>query len=177
MPGKHKTRPKAKKKSATESAGKGRSRTTKAKKAAGKSRASGRKGSIKEMKAVLLERRGDLLRGVEHNLSYQSSPSAVKGDSSDLAANALDSDTAMQLAESGTSELAQIDKALGKIEEGDYGQCEACGSDIPWERLEAVPYATLCLQCKEEQERTGSSGTSATGWSAVDEFETLERDT
>ena len=83
----------------------------------------------------------------------------------------------MQLAESGSSELAQIDKALGKIEEGDYGKCEACGSDIPWARIEAVPYATLCVQCKEQQERAGSTGTSAAGWSAVDEFETLEQDT
>ena len=172
MPGKRKTRPKAKKKSA----GKSGSRKPQAKKTGGGSRASGRKGSIDEMKAVLLERRGDLLRGVEHNLRYQSSPSSVKGDSSDLAADALDSDTAMQLAESGSSELAQIDQALGKIEDGTYGHCEACGSDIPWGRLEAVPYATLCVRCKEQQERMGSTGENAAGWSAVDEFETLERD-
>ena len=128
------------------------------------------------MKAVLLERRGDLLEGVEHNLKYQSSPTATKGDSSDLAANALDSDTAMQLAESGSSELAQIDRALQKIAEKTYGQCEACSGDIPWGRLEAVPYATMCVSCKEKQERSGSGEEGAAGWSAVDEFETLGQD-
>ncbi len=175
MPGKRKSRPKSTKKSA---AGRGRSgaRPAAKKKSVRKPRESTRRKSIDEMKALLLERRAELLQGLEQNLKYQSSPAATKGDSSDLAANALDSDTAMHLAENGSSELKQIDEALGKIEEGTYGQCGVCSGDIPWGRLEAVPYATLCIQCKEQQERTGSSGTSAAGWSAVDEFETLEQD-
>lgn len=184
MPGKDKLPPRSAKKtekktvnkSAKKPGGKGASgsRPSREKKSAPKARDSGRRGSIDEMKALLLERRGVLLEGVEHNLKYQSSPSATKGDSSDLAANALDSDTAMQLAESGSSELAQVDAALQKIVEGTYGQCEACAADIPWERLEAVPYATLCVQCKEQQERAGAGATDAAGWSAVDEFETLD---
>jgi len=172
MPGKSISRSKAVKKASTGKRS-AKSAAAKKKKSAAKS---GRGKNIEKMKAVLLERRGNLLQGVEHNLSYQSSPGTSKGDSSDLAANALDSDTAMQLAESGSSELAQIDEALKKIDEDTYGQCEACNAEIPWGRLEAVPYATLCVACKERQERTGTTGTSAAGWSAVDEFETLERD-
>ena len=175
MPGKGKSRSKPAKKAAS---GKGRSggRSARSKKSARKPRAQGRKGSIADMKKLLLERRSDLFSGMEQNLKYQSEPSATKGDSSDLASNALDSDTAMQLAESGSSELVQIDEALRKIEEGTYGKCESCGGEIPWGRLEAVPYATLCVSCKEKQERSGSSGTTAAGWSAVDELETMERD-
>ena len=174
MPGKNKSRSKSVKKT---SAGKRKSGSAAAKKkSAAKSGRAGRSKNIEKMKALLLDRRSNLLLGVQHNLSYQASPGATKGDSSDLAANALDSDTAMQLAESGSSELAQIDEALKKIDEGTYGQCEACNAEIPWGRLEAVPYATLCVSCKERQERTGTTGTSAAGWSAVDEFETLERD-
>ena len=105
MPGKHKSRSKSAKK-ATKSKRSTKGASAKKKKSATKS---GRGRNIEKMKAVLLERRGNLLQGVEHNLSYQSSPGSTKGDSSDLAANALDSDTAMQLAESGSSELAQID--------------------------------------------------------------------
>jgi DnaK suppressor protein len=145
-------------------------------KSASKSRRAGGSGSVDKMKAVLLERREDLLEGVEHNLQHQSSPSSTKGDSSDLAADALDSDTAMQLAESGSSELAQIDEALRKIDENTYGECEVCSENIPWGRLEAVPYATLCVGCKEQQERSGEGGSDASGWGAVDEFDTLERD-
>ena len=39
--------------------------------------------------------------------------------------------------------------ALEKIEAGTYGKCENCGQDIPAERLEAVPAATLCVTCKQ----------------------------
>ncbi len=41
--------------------------------------------------------------------------------------------------------LKRIDAALGRIEAGTYGICEVCGKAIPAERLEAVPYATLCI--------------------------------
>ena len=49
--------------------------------------------------------------------------------------------------------LAKIDKALGKIEEGTFGVCEECGADIHPKCLEARPETTLCIRCKEEQER------------------------
>lgn len=41
--------------------------------------------------------------------------------------------------------------ALRKIDEGTYGKCESCGEEIPYERLEAVPAATLCVACKQQQ--------------------------
>ena len=44
--------------------------------------------------------------------------------------------------------LAAIDKALAKIEDGTYGTCERCGKPIGAERLEALPYAELCIDCK-----------------------------
>lgn len=40
--------------------------------------------------------------------------------------------------------------ALRKIDDGTYGKCESCGTDIPPERLEAVPAATLCVTCKQK---------------------------
>lgn len=40
--------------------------------------------------------------------------------------------------------------ALKKIDDGTYGKCESCGTDIPLERLEAVPAATLCVTCKQK---------------------------
>jgi len=42
----------------------------------------------------------------------------------------------------------EIDIALGKIKEGTYGVCEQCHNVIPKERLRALPYAALCVQCK-----------------------------
>lgn len=48
--------------------------------------------------------------------------------------------------------LSKIDRALKKIDEGDFGVCESCGEDISVKRLEARPVTTLCIRCKEEQE-------------------------
>ena len=49
--------------------------------------------------------------------------------------------------------LKDIDDALNRIENGTYGLCVACGKSINPKRLEAVPYATLCVDCKEKQEK------------------------
>lgn len=49
--------------------------------------------------------------------------------------------------------LADIDAALARIESGTYGICVNCGAQIAPERLEAVPWATLCIECKRKEER------------------------
>ncbi len=43
--------------------------------------------------------------------------------------------------------LAQVDHALERMDEGGYGTCERCGTDIPVTRLEVLPYTTLCVEC------------------------------
>ena len=43
--------------------------------------------------------------------------------------------------------LADVERALAKIEEGTYGTCDRCGGPIPAERLEAIPWAALCVGC------------------------------
>jgi RNA polymerase-binding transcription factor DksA len=48
--------------------------------------------------------------------------------------------------------LVEIESALGRIESGSYGTCEVCGRPIDEERLEAVPWATLCIEDKRAQE-------------------------
>ena len=48
--------------------------------------------------------------------------------------------------------LGEIEAAIGRIEDGSYGQCETCGVKIPKARLEALPYAALCVQCASQQE-------------------------
>jgi RNA polymerase-binding transcription factor DksA len=49
------------------------------------------------------------------------------------------------------TELADLEKALRKVDEGTYGICEACGKPIPAERLEAMPAARLCLQDQQRR--------------------------
>lgn len=49
--------------------------------------------------------------------------------------------------------LKAIDNAITRIEQGKYGLCMKCGKKIPQERLIAIPYAVLCIECKTEDER------------------------
>lgn len=49
--------------------------------------------------------------------------------------------------------LGEIDAALARIDNGTYGTCTNCEKPIPEERLEALPWATLCIDCQRDQER------------------------
>jgi len=53
----------------------------------------------------------------------------------------------------GADTLEEIERALERLEEGRYGRCERCESRIPRSRLNAVPYARLCVACAELSER------------------------
>jgi len=57
------------------------------------------------------------------------------------------------LQENSAHVLAAIDAALERLDAGSYGRCESCGREIEPDRLEAIPYATLCIECKRRDER------------------------
>jgi RNA polymerase-binding protein DksA len=44
----------------------------------------------------------------------------------------------------------EVVEALGRLEAGTYGKCEGCGEEIPFDRLEAIPSARLCVDCKQK---------------------------
>lgn len=50
--------------------------------------------------------------------------------------------------------IREIDFALRRIQDGSFGSCDECGDDIHPERLQAMPFAKLCLDCQEVRERT-----------------------
>ena len=60
---------------------------------------------------------------------------------------------ATTLEDNSTHVLAAIDAALARIDDGTFGTCEVCGKPIDEERLEALPWATLCIDDKRKQER------------------------
>lgn len=47
--------------------------------------------------------------------------------------------------------LRKVSHALGRVDAGEYGICESCGSSIPIARLDALPYATLCVDCASKR--------------------------
>jgi YteA family regulatory protein len=71
----------------------------------------------------------------------------------DTATETYDRELDYTLEENSEHVLAEIDAALQRIEDGTYGTCTNCGKPIPQERLEARPYATLCIDCQRDRER------------------------
>jgi RNA polymerase-binding protein DksA len=93
---------------------------------------------------------------------HQENPGTIEDETDEmpidnhLAENAsatFDREIDYTLEENSEHVLAEIDAALRRIDEGTYGSCERCGRPIDPERLEAIPYATLCIDCKRRQER------------------------
>jgi len=71
----------------------------------------------------------------------------------DTATETYDRELDYTLEENSEHVLADIDAALKRITEGTYGICTNCGEPIALERLEALPWATLCIDCKRDRER------------------------
>ena len=71
----------------------------------------------------------------------------------DAAAGTLDREIDYTLEGHSEQVLSQIDEALTRIDSGTFGTCARCGHAIPEERLEARPWATLCIGCQREVER------------------------
>jgi len=71
----------------------------------------------------------------------------------DTATETYDRELDYTLEENSEHVLAEIDAALQRIEDGTYGTCTNCGKPIAQERLEARPYATLCIDCQRDRER------------------------
>ena len=78
-------------------------------------------------------------------------------DEIDMASSEYNQSLAFRLRDREKSLLRKIDKAIKRLEEGEYGICENCEEDIDVRRLEARPVTTLCIRCKEEQEQMEKS--------------------
>ena len=73
-------------------------------------------------------------------------------DPADAGSASFERETAQSLSNHARGLLIQIDDALRRMDAGTYGICGGCGKPIEAERLEAIPYATLCMDCKRREE-------------------------
>jgi DnaK suppressor protein len=74
-------------------------------------------------------------------------------DSADAGAKTFQREHELALTQNARELLAQIGRALARIEDGSYGVCESCGEPIGKARLQAFPRAVLCVSCKQREER------------------------
>lgn len=76
-------------------------------------------------------------------------------DSADLSASMMEKEIALSVEDDLEEMAAAVDKALEKVKDKSYGVCDICEGDIAVARLEAIPWATLCIQCKSLVENIG----------------------
>jgi DnaK suppressor protein len=74
-------------------------------------------------------------------------------DQVDSGSKTVEREQEISLANSVRDRMIQVERALERLDEGDYGMCEKCGKPIPAARLAAFPSATLCVNCKSLEER------------------------
>jgi RNA polymerase-binding protein DksA len=116
---------------------------------------------IDRFRELLLEERKRVAAAIENlqedhagTLSDEAGEeSAFDNHLADTATETYDRELDYSLEENSEHVLAEIDAALKRIEDGTYGICTNRGEEIPVERLEARPYATLCIDCQRERER------------------------
>jgi DnaK suppressor protein len=119
-----------------------------------------RNEALLKLHKTLLGRRTELRKRLGMELADLSRGKSTQGgDAADAAFDASGEEMASQLAELESKELAQVERALKRLKQGTYGQCESCASKILIARLNALPYSTLCIKCQREME-------TDTGWGA-----------
>ncbi len=75
------------------------------------------------------------------------------GDDVDIASDTIDRELLNSLGQQDANRLTAIENALERINRGTFGICPMCGKEIPEARLEALPYAVLCVSCQEKEDK------------------------
>jgi DnaK suppressor protein len=112
-----------------------------------------------KIRAALVERREELQREYDQTLSEiaelqrERLTDSAGDDQADTGTKTFEREQEISLANNLLERINQVDRAIDRLGEGNYGWCERCGNPIPVERLAAFPSATLCVSCKQLEER------------------------
>jgi DnaK suppressor protein len=117
-----------------------------------------KKKDLKRFQALLIEKKEEILKNAKRTLNEDMTLDADDlPDEMDLASSEYIQSFTFRLRGREKTFLKKIDHALAKIDEGTFGICEECEEPISVKRLEARPETTLCIRCKEDQERIEKS--------------------
>jgi DnaK suppressor protein len=105
---------------------------------------------LEKVYKMLIEQKREILQKIQGKKSQLPEQT---GDFIDIAMDSLEYELSYIFEEREREKLQNIDEALARIKEGTYGECDECGDDIDLERLLALPFTRLCLDCKAKQER------------------------
>jgi RNA polymerase-binding protein DksA len=113
-------------------------------------------------RTILVEERQRVLDAISY--LHEETPGSLEDEAGEIVGSSdnhlaetasvtLDREIDYTLEENSEHVLSEIEAALERIAEGTYGTCRTCGEPISEERLEAIPYATQCIDCKRREER------------------------
>jgi len=111
-----------------------------------------RKRDINSFRKLLTRRLEQLLMEAERAKNTVKVAEETPSDPMDQASDNVERDFMLRLRDRESKLIAKIKEALERIEDGTFGICEECGQQISVKRLRARPMATLCIDCKHEQE-------------------------
>lgn len=126
-----------------------------------------RKQTLIAMRDLLLERREALRQAVNGDDSLLRELEQRGGDVADFALETAYGELSSKLAEVESRELQNVEKALKLMDEGAYGKCECCKRNIPLARLQALPYASACIDCQRAAEERGHRPGDVIDWSQI----------
>ena len=95
---------------------------------------------------------GEIDRQERESISEATGEHVYRDHMADQGSATFEREFDLTLEENERFELDELRAALKRFDEGTYGTCTRCGTDIPTERLEAVPTARLCMPCKQAEE-------------------------
>ncbi len=125
-----------------------------------------RKQSLDQFREALMLRQEALLCALNGDLTMLQEMRKCGCDVVDFASDSAAEELSSQLAEVESRELVSIASALKKLKDNKYGLCEECEKYIPLTRLQALPYASLCINCQRILEEEEEMGTGS--WPIVD---------
>jgi DnaK suppressor protein len=113
----------------------------------------------KKIQTALEERRVELQTEYDqtlveiNELQRERLTDSAGDDTADTGTKTFEREQEISLANNLLERINQVERAIDRLGEGNYGWCEKCGNAIPVERLAAFPSATLCVSCKQLEER------------------------
>jgi DnaK suppressor protein len=110
-----------------------------------------------ELRKILIELRDEIVNKISQEMGTKVDEDPRMStlatlDSGDLSQLDLDEDIDYTLLTRHIERLREVENALDRLEQGNYGICEDCGAAINLERLKVLPFATCCVRCQEKRE-------------------------
>ena len=111
-----------------------------------------KKKEIEYFRKLLTGQLEELLEQADDTVSGMTAPKENFPDPTDRASLEADRNFMLRIRDRESKLIKKIKKALGRIENGTFGICEACGENISMKRLKARPVTTQCIECKTKEE-------------------------